>query len=506
MKRHLGLIAALAFGVASVALGQGTATLPTYLPCTVETGARPSAIATANFDQNGLPDIALLDESGNQVVVLLTDPDLFAVGACREGIQRRNVAVGAEPQGIAVGDFDRNGKPDIVVVESRGARVLAGDGTGGFTSQAPIPAGSQPQSVAVGDFDGDGVQDIAVGTGSDQTVEILYGIAAGGFLEPPMSISIGQTVTSMLAADLNVDGRLDLALLSYEGGTVTVLLRDANEPRRFERLDPFEVGELPTSLATGDFDRDGNPDLAVTVRGTGLVGELEVFFGTVTNETVDFTARQSFAASTGPNPSAMVSGFLNTDGWLDAVVANEGNHTIGFYVGGEEPILALADACDDSCSNTCCIAQGPRVVTAVRLDADALPDVVVGSEQNGTITFFLSSNPPSTPTRTPTLTPTMTWTPSLTPTITETRTPTLTPSLTPPATATPSRTPTLTRTPTITNTETPGPFSLQGSSCAIDGGRGDGNGLAPILLGVGLLVLSSLHRAGRQRRGVFPRR
>jgi hypothetical protein len=497
MKRCLGLAAALALVVTSVALGQGTSSLPTYLSCAVETAARPSAIATADFDQNGSPDIAVLDETGNQVVELLTDLDLFAVGACLEGVQRRNFAVGAEPQGLAVGDFDRNGKPDLVVVESRGARVLAGDGNGGFTSQAPIPAGSQPQSVAVGDFDSDGVQDIAVGTGSDRAVEILYGIADGGFLEPPLSVSIGQTVTSMVTGDFNLDGRLDLALLSYEGGTVTVLLRDSNEPRRFERLDSFAVGELPTALATGDFDWDGNPDLAVTARGTGLVGTLDVFFGTVASGSVDFTARHSFAVSTGPNPSAMVTGFLNLDGRLDAAVANEGDHTISFYVGAQDPILEIEDPCADSCSQACCVAEGPRVITTALLDADVLPDVVVGSEQNGTITFFLSSNPPSTPTPTPTPTATMTLPPSLTPTITQTRTPTATLTLTPTETRTPTRTPTPSRSPTITNTETPGPFSLQGSSCAIDGGRGDGNGLAPLLLGVALLVLASLRRARR---------
>jgi hypothetical protein len=496
MKRHLGLVVALALGVTSVALGQ---TLPTYLRCVVETAARPSAIATADFDQNGLPDIVVLDETGDQVVELLTDADLFAVGACREGVQRRNFAVGDEPQGIAVGDFDRNGKPDLVVVESRGARVLAGDGKGGFTSQAPIPAGSQPQSVAVGDFDGDGVQDMAVGTGSDRTVEILYGIADGGFLEPPLSVAIGQTVTSMQTGDFNLDGRLDLALLSYEGGTVNILLRDADEPRRFERLASFAVGELPTALATGDFDRDGNPDLAVTVRGTGLVGTLEVFFGKVTSGSVDFTARQSFAVATGPNPSAMVSGFLNTDAYLDTAVANEGDHTISLYVGAQQPLLASEDPCADSCSGSCCVAEGPRVITTARLDADALPDIVVGSEQNGTITFFLSSNPPSTPTPTPTPTPTMTLPPSLTPTITQTRTPVATVTFTPTETRTRTRTPTPSRTPTITETETPGPFSLQGSSCAIDAGHGDGNGWAPILLGLGWLVLSSLRRAGRQR-------
>jgi len=498
MKQRIRLITILGGSVLFLVPSLSTAALPTYLTCELTSDTRPAAIASADFDGNGGTDLALLDENGERVVVLLTSPNLFSVGACSEGTQFQSVSVGEEPQGIAVADFNNDGNPDLVVAENFGARVLAGEGNGRFSAHEPIPAGSEPQSVVTGDFDGDGVQDIAVGTGSGQTVELLYGIEGGGFQEPAVTLSVGQTVTAMATADFNLDSNLDLALLSLENGRVTVLLRDADEARKFVVSQSLGVGELPTSIVAEKFDRDAYPDLAVTTRGNGTTGELVVLFADPVSTGISFSSREALHVATGPNPSAVAADDLNDDGRLDAVVANEGNHTIGFYVGTSEDTLQLEDPCADSCNGGCCVAQGPRVLTTVRLDADASPDIVVGSEQNGAVSFLFSSNPPPTATPTPSLTQTETPTPSLTPTITTTMTPTLTPTPTATPSSTPKRTSTPTRTPTVTVTETPGPFSIQGESCAIVRGEDRGSTLTPLLF-VGLfLVFRSVSRLRRR--------
>jgi len=499
MKHSLVVVAALALGTAQPAWAQ--AVLPTYLACELGTGARPVAIAAADFDRNGSADIAILDGDGDRVVVLLTDPALFAIGACREGTQTRTVTVGTAPRSLAVGDLDGNGTEDMVVVYSRFARVLAGDGFGGFTPQQPIQVAAEPQGVVTGDFDGDGFQDFIVGTGDGQTIETLYGISGGGFLSP-VSTQVGQTVTAMVADDFNLDGRLDVALLSTDSGTVTVLLRDEVETRAFVKLTPFAVGAGPTAIATGDFDRNGKPDLAVTAEGTGASGDLAIFLG---NGSGTFVG--TLDLSTGANPAGLALGKLTPDDYLDAVVVNEGDDTVGFYVGGASPdLLTGQDPCDDSCADGCCFSTGPRVVALALLDADVLDDVVVGSNQNGTVTFFLSSDPPSTPTRTPTPTRTSTPTPSLTPTISQTPTITSTVTRTVTLSPTPSRTDTPSRTPTETLTQTPGPFALQGESCAIDGGRRGGNFFLPLLVAFGFIVLRSLWRAVRRNLPAVERR
>src|SRR5262249_6417142 len=138
-------------------------------------------------------------------------------------------AAGTFPDAVAVGDFNGDGRPDLVVANGDAypffgnttIRVLLGNGDGSFHAAVPDTAGVDPRSVAVGDFNGDGVPDLAVGSFgtyldfSDSGVSVLTGNGDGSFQAPvlyhteasPMAVAVG---------DFNGDGAPDLALA--EGG------------------------------------------------------------------------------------------------------------------------------------------------------------------------------------------------------------------------------------------------------------------------------------------------
>lgn len=451
-----------------------------YVRCDANLSLTPVAMVSADFTSDGRPDIAVLARSTNDVGSLLLVPINaadFSVGLCSR-IQPRTTELGEGPAGIVTSDLDRNGRNDLVVAESRGIEVLLGDGQGGFAGQAPIFVGAAARAIVAGDFDRDGFIDLAAGVG--EHVQVLFALPRLDeveFQEPGVTTEVGQSVDALASADFNLDGRLDLAVLSTTSGTVRVLLGDDQVARRFRLLSPFVVGDEPSAIAIGNFDADdgnGVDDIAVTLAGEDAAA---LFLGTLSGTDVSFDG--GTVVSTGDAPSALVAADLNRDGQIDIAVANEGGDSLSLFDGdGRGGLSARGNACRESCDEDCCVGGKPNSVVLARLnDRDAFPDLVVGNEEGPSLTFLLSDDPP-TPTATNTNTPS--------PTPTQTGTTTVTPLHTP--TATPTRTDTVTRTPTGTITRTAGPFQLMGESCAITEGGGSRGGVAWVFLALLLIA------------------
>src|SRR2546425_229907 len=136
--------------------------------------------------------------------------------------------------------------------------------TASFTAQT-FAAGANPQVVAVGDFNGDGKLDRALAdfgpsTQRATTVSVLLGNGDGTFL-PPLMFDAGPSPAFAAAGDFNGDGKLDLAVANYDAATVSVLLGNGNGT--FQAARSFGAGSGPRSGAVGAFNGDGELDLAV---------------------------------------------------------------------------------------------------------------------------------------------------------------------------------------------------------------------------------------------------
>jgi hypothetical protein len=168
--------------------------------------------------------------------------------------------------GVAVGDFNGDGKLDLAVINFMGlAGILLGNGDGTFQPVKNYAVGPQPVSIGVGDFRGDGKLDLAVvggdlGGGSfDSNVFILMGNGDGSF-QPPMPYNVLILGLTVAIRDFNGDGKLDLAVADYSSSAVSVLL--GNGDGSFQPQVNYPVGFEPEYVVAGDFNGDGIMDLA----------------------------------------------------------------------------------------------------------------------------------------------------------------------------------------------------------------------------------------------------
>jgi FG-GAP-like repeat/FG-GAP repeat len=248
---------------------------PTFnAPLGYRTGGFAEMVATADVNNDTHPDVISVNLPYNlyspapaSVAILL--------GTGQENFRQPvTYTIGKSPTALVIGDFNGDGKPDIAVSDSadfRGAgyvSILLGNGDGTFQPPVNYPAGPGPIGLAIGDFNGDGHPDLAVADyGLSQqpssTVSILFGNGDGTF-QAPVAVAAASQPKSITVADFNGDGYADMAVTAYSSGDILVLL--GNGDGTFQTPAPATVGAGAGQLGavvTADFNGDGIPDLAV---------------------------------------------------------------------------------------------------------------------------------------------------------------------------------------------------------------------------------------------------
>jgi hypothetical protein len=235
------------------------------------------------------------------------------------------ITVGNNPQDVAAGDFNGDGNIDLAVLNSNDdtISILIGDGTGGFTQLTTKPStGNGPVAIVAGDFNGDGKLDLAVANSTDQTVWIWLGNGDGTF-NGNNSYSVALLATSLTAlavGDFNGDGIPDFAVLGSiaAGGAVDILQGDGTGAFANVTSSGIAVGNGPSALVTGDFNGDGNLDFAVANLSDNTISVMK---GDGSGATFAAFSLSPFSTGTGTSPAALATGDFNGDGNLDLAVA-----------------------------------------------------------------------------------------------------------------------------------------------------------------------------------------
>jgi hypothetical protein len=241
---------------------------------------------------------------------------------------------------VAVGDFNRDGKLDLVVSNSGGGgtvSLLLGDGKGGFSPAAgsPFTVGAGAQGLVVGDFNGDGNSDVAVACTAG--VIVLLGNGKGSFGAPSAPFAAGTTPFGLATADLRGLGVLDLVVSNSGSNNVSILLGTGNGT--FGAATNVAVGTTPMGVAVADVNGDGHPDIVVANSGSHdvsvLLGKGDGTFPTpVDNSYVGGSAAPVRNSFMGGKPTAIVIADVNGDGRPDLVVTDSPGGRVFVLLGG----------------------------------------------------------------------------------------------------------------------------------------------------------------------------
>jgi len=310
-----------------IALGNGDGTF-TSAP---SVNLAASSVSVADFNGDGKPDVAIESQSGVWIVLGNGDGTFG-------GPTKLPASFGPAPSFIACADLNGDGIPDLAVTNTvtltgtviNTLTILLGNGDGTFTLKSTIPTGSYPRSVTVGDFNDDGIPDlavindgppdVAVVSSADKAITVMLGNGDGTFqpLAPIPSTGFSEYPQAITTADFNLDGKLDLVVINSGSpetfdlpGSIWVLLGngDGTFTPQIEMIGRNGLN----SIAIGDFNADGKPDLVLS--GLALVN---VLFG---NGDGTFGPQLTPALVGGAGGAfAVATGDFNGDGIADIVV------------------------------------------------------------------------------------------------------------------------------------------------------------------------------------------
>lgn len=329
-------------------------------------GPTPQAAAAADFDGDGKRDLVTANFDGNSLSLLkgngdgtFAQPPIF-------------LPAGRSPVSLSAGDFNRDGKKDLAVgnLDGQNIMILLGNGDGTFQAALLPSFSGQPVSLLAVDLNGDNVDDLAVvDIGKNQL--LTFQSNGDGTFAAPITYATGNGPSFVGRADLNADGRADLIVANGGDGTISVFLNNPASPGGLLAAAAYPVGAQPVSIAVGDLNGDGKPELIVANKGSDTLSLLS------NNGSGQFSPATSFSLPQGSAPQSVVTADFDGDGFLDLAVARAGgivtlypgngdgtfkigiDHTVGarpiylltgFFNAGSKPDLVVINSGDNTFS------------------------------------------------------------------------------------------------------------------------------------------------------------
>lgn len=352
-------------------------------------GIGPWASTVADFDADGVTDLATVSFEGSaHLSVLLADGE----GGYRPPLLTPLVL---ESLGIAAGDYDHDGDIDIAVTDTdrhwAGSTIslYRNDGTGHFSLSASFPSGrTGPSGLVAADFDGDGWLDLATAHDAyivcGATMAYLINDRAGGFGTPHL-LPMPSCTRSIAAGDLDGDGDPDV-VVGHESNVFTVVINNGGVLTRAQTVNGVPAGsitELP-AVHIADIDRDGDNDVLYSSMGTGPgfgSGAIGVFRN---NGNATFAAGETLPIGVYSNGGVGLNAAdVTGDGWPDILTTTDNTGYWALFPSDGQGGFGPA--------RTFRAGDTPKTAEVADLDRDGDLDVIVVA--TGSLEACVYSNP-----------------------------------------------------------------------------------------------------------------
>ena len=384
----LSLLSA-SLGASTAATSVGAVTGGILPSASYNTGIGPVALTSADFRNVGLQDLAVVNEIDNTVTILQNQGLGFFLQASGSPIvlgAARTTAPAIAPS-IASAVLTTSGFHDLLVTDpvANTVQVLLSNGDDTFkeATGSPITVGQEPSSIVVGDFNADGDQDFVVTNFKDNTFSLFLGNADGTFKQATGSpFPLPTTATgpiAMTVGDFNADGNQDLAIVNETTNNVAILFGNGNATFSLATGSPFAVGKTPVAIASADLNGDSHTDIVVVNQADNTISVL------LGNGDGTFVSAVNSPLATGQAPTAVTIADFNGDSLPDIAVTDPQTDSVSVYLGlGQEQFAQGFELP---------VGTNPTAILAASFSGASLPDVAITDNPSGVagqVTVILS--------------------------------------------------------------------------------------------------------------------
>ena len=375
-----------------------------------------AVVAVADFNRDGKPDLVFGSEGGetaqdpNFLTLMLNNgagfdppPAQFVVTSPADQAQAEN------PISVALGDLNGDGKLDLVVtlwggtfgpiidgkipnpphvdpstqqVTTQGSiAVLLGNGDGSFAAPHYYLVGARPIAAKIVDLTGDGKKDIALANAVTNTISMLKGNGDGTF-QTAIDLPSGTSPNTLVVADVNGDNKPDLISTNNGDSTVAIYINNSTPGNiSFAAGVTYPVGLYPSSIVTGDFNRDGKIDVIVLNNGdvfnVASPTTINVLLG---NGDGTFSVQSPRTVWINNGGDALAVGDFSGTGRLDLAVVNFSSNQLRILRGNGDGTFTLGENYG--------IGEGAEDIKVADFNGDGVVDLVTCNLNDNTITVL----------------------------------------------------------------------------------------------------------------------
>lgn len=345
------------------------------------------SVAIGDFDGDGKADVAIANAITSNTISIFRNTSSIGVISFAPKV---NFTSEYNPESIAIGDLDGDGKLDFAVTNFWNDTVsvfrnTSTSGTISFAVKLDYTTGVYPADIAIDDLDEDGKPEIIVDTQDDNTISVFRNTSSIGSISfaAKVGFATGIDPADIAIDDLDGDGKAELIVANYGDTTVSILRNTCTTGTiSFSAKMDFITGNYPFGLAIGDLNGDGKPDLATS---SPYDSDISVLKNMSVSGTLSFDTKVNY--STGSAPYSLSVSDLDGDGKLDVAVANYNSNTVSVLKN-----VSTSGAISLSPKVDFVTGTNPMSISNGDLDGDSKPEIVVANFNDTSVSVLMSQH------------------------------------------------------------------------------------------------------------------